>query len=94
ADWAVEHLECGLPKLEYIENYAKNKGVDITIKENGTMTTTMAMVFVSYFSTRLGETESLNKINRMYNESFSEILNSEKTPTAYLIFFDKNKPTN
>jgi SAM-dependent methyltransferase len=88
ADWAIEHLECGLPKIEEIEDYARKKGIGVTIKENGTMTTTMAMVFVSYFSTRLGETESLKKINRMYNQNFLDMLASEKTPTAYLIYFD------
>lgn len=88
ADWAKEHLECGLPLLSDIQSYADKKGIQVEITPNGTMATTTAMVFTSFFATRLGEVEKLKKINKMFNESFLNILDSESAPTAYLIYFD------
>lgn len=85
------HLECGLPKLDYIYNYAERKGIEVTVKANGKITTKMAIVYMSYFSTRLGEIDSLKNVNIVYNGYFTEVLDSETTPTAYSIYFEVDK---
>lgn len=85
ADWAREHLDCTLPKIEMIKKYATNRGLECNIQPNGTLTTSMTMVFVDYFANKAGLTEDLKKVNRFLNQRYSNILNFEKYPNAYLV---------
>jgi len=85
ADWAKEHLECTLPKIEMIQEYATTRGLECTIQPNGTLTTSMAMVLVSYFAHKAGLPEDLKKVNRFLNLRYSDILNFEKYPNACLV---------
>ena len=54
ADWAKEHLECSLPRVQDIEEFAARRGLQISVKPNGTMTTSLAFLFVDYFAARSG----------------------------------------
>ncbi len=86
AQWAKEHLDCTLPKVQDIEDYAKDKGLEICIKPNGTMTTSMALAFVDYFAAKSGLRDKWEELNRFFNEKYTEILDSKEYPTAYLIY--------
>jgi ubiquinone/menaquinone biosynthesis C-methylase UbiE len=85
AQWAKEHLECSLPSVEFIENYASKRGFKYQITPNGTLTTSMAFVFVDYFAQKANCQAELTKINQFYNKYYEDILNSDKFPTAYLV---------
>ena len=86
AQWAKEHLECSLPKIEDIEAYATNRGLQYSVHPNGTLTTTMAFVFIDYFAQRSLAKEKLRKINSFFNEKYFKILNSFDFPTGYLFY--------
>ena len=86
AAWAKEHLECTLPHLEYIKQYAKEKKLEVNIRPNGTLTTTMALVFVDYFARKSWSKPDLDKINKFFNMKFGDILDSENYPTGYLVY--------
>jgi 2-polyprenyl-3-methyl-5-hydroxy-6-metoxy-1,4-benzoquinol methylase len=86
AQWAKEHLDCTLPKVQDIEDYANDKGLEVCIKPNGTMTTSMALVFFDYFATKAGFRDKWEEFNRFFNEKFTAILDSKEYPTAYLIY--------
>lgn len=86
ADWAREHLACTLPRIEMIKKYAIIRGLNCNIQPNGTLTTSMTTVLVDYFARKAGLTEDLKKVNRFLNLRYSDILNFEKYPNAYLVF--------
>ena len=86
ADWAKEHLDCSLPRLGDLEEYAKLKGLDISTKPNGTMTTSLAFVFIEYFSKRKSDTVDKEKLNKFFNMEFeSGILDSKEWPNSYIV---------
>ena len=68
-----------------IQKYATKRGLECSIQPNGTLTTSMAMVLVDYFAKKAGLTEELRKVNRFFNLRYSDILNFEKYPNAYLV---------
>ena len=67
AKWAKEHLECTLPRKEFIENYAKEKSLEVSIKPNASVATTMALVFMDYFANKAGMKFELLKVNKFFN---------------------------
>ena len=86
AEWAKEHLECTLPRLEDIRDYATKKGLHLEAKPNGTLTTSMAFVFVNYFAAKSGLSEDWTKLNTFVNEKYVDILTSSEYPNAYMIY--------
>lgn len=87
AEWAKEHLECTLPRVEDIEDYAKEKKLQVSIRPNGTSTTTLALVFVDYFATKYGSQSDWEKVNKFFNMKFDDnVLDSEKYPTGYVVY--------
>jgi SAM-dependent methyltransferase len=85
AEWAKEHLECALPGIVDIEAYAKARGLQCSIKPNGSMTTTMALVFMDHFAKEAGRYEDWEKVNAFFNTRFIDILDSPDAPTAHLV---------
>lgn len=84
AEWALEHLECTLPKLEDLETWAGSRGYQINIQPNGTLTTSAAMVFVEHYARIAEKTEDLARINQFFNSRMGPIIDSERIPNAYL----------
>jgi hypothetical protein len=89
AQWAKEHLDCSLPKVHEIEAYANDRGLDVCIKPNGSLTTSMALVFVDYFASKSGLHDKRDEFNRFFNEKFTEIHYSEEYPNAYLVYLGR-----
>jgi hypothetical protein len=88
ADWAQEHLDCSLPRIEDLQAYATERGLNIQIYPNGTMTTTLAFVFMDYFSDRSRVRADIAKINSFFNKNYQNILDSETFPNAYCVFIE------
>lgn len=86
AQWAKEHLDCTLPKIEDIKDYATERGLKFCIKPNGTILTTLAFVFLDYFVAKCKFHEDWEKINAFFNQKCPDILDSAEYPTAYLIY--------
>ena len=86
AQWAREHLDCTLPNVEDIEEYANEKGLEISIRPNGTLTTSMAFVFVDYFASKSDFQDEWKELNVFFNDKYTEILDSTEHPNAYLIY--------
>jgi hypothetical protein len=92
AQWAKEHLDCSLPHLELIKSFAEQHSLDIEIKPNGSLTTSMALVFMDYFSAQSGQSESWEQVNHFFNTSFIGLMDSDSFPAAYLIILRKTRP--
>lgn len=89
AEWAKEHLECTLPYIEDIEKYAVLNNLQLEIKPNGTLTTTLALVFMDYFQSKAGLLTDYWQVNTFFNNINQHVLNNEKYPTAYLVYLGK-----
>jgi len=86
AQWAKEHLDCTLPKVDDVRSYADHRRLEICIKPNGTLTTTMAFVFIDYFAGKAECYEDWKKVNVFFNEKYTNILDSPQYPNSYLIY--------
>ncbi|HED33221.1 MAG TPA: class I SAM-dependent methyltransferase [Gammaproteobacteria bacterium] len=87
ASWAKEHLECGLPEVEEIKVYLDSLGLSYSVKGYGDIYTSMATVFMSYFSNRRSAGDLL-KINKHLNKSYNQLSCSEY-PTNFMVEISK-----
>lgn len=85
AKWAKEHLECTLPKSEEIKEYANENNLQVEIRPNGTLTTTIAFVFIDYFAKKSRLKSDWKKINQFYNMNFDRTLDDAKHPASYMV---------
>lgn len=92
AGWAKEHLECSLPTIQFIETYAQDRKLEISIKPNGTLTTTLSFVFMDYFADRSDKKSEIGKINKLFNTQLTNILDSKEFPTGYMAYIGKSNP--
>jgi len=85
ADWAKEHQDLTLPKLDEIKDFAEKNHYQYQISPNGSLTTTLAFVFLDHFVSISRKPDSLLEINNFYNtHPFNQLTNPE-LPTAYLV---------
>jgi SAM-dependent methyltransferase len=91
AEWAKEHLDCSLPRVQDVLDYAREKGLECDVKPNGTLTTSMAFVFIDYFASKAGFSDDRKKINTFFNDKFKTILDSQEYPNSYLIYLGKQE---
>lgn len=89
AEWAEEHLDCALPKIEIIREFAEKNSLELTVEPNGALATSLALVFMDYFSIKARQMRSRERINHFFNTKFMNLLDSEAFPTAYLITLKK-----
>ncbi|MFT5635031.1 MAG: hypothetical protein ACI89T_000462 [Cognaticolwellia sp.] len=86
AEWAKEHLECSLPKLDDIRAYAVEQEVEVSMKPSGTLTTGLAFAFVDHFSGKADLRDDRDKISTFFNNNYFNILDSEDYPVAYMVY--------
>ena len=89
AEWAKEHLDCTLPTLDDLRKYADQRGLQLDIKPNGTLTTSLAFVFLDYFANRSGCHEEWGKVNRFFNERYMDLLVSPQYPNSYVVYIER-----
>lgn len=87
AQWAMEHAECGLPLIEDMYKYAKDRGLTVSASPNGTLAATTSVVLMDFIALRSGAIEDWKKINRFLNAKFRRGLDSIDVPTALLVTF-------
>ena len=88
ASWAKEHLDCHLPRIEDLEQYAAARGLRLEIRANGTLTTSLAFVFMQHFASLAGAKNELLQVESFFNKNYGEILDSEAYPNAYLAYIE------
>ena len=83
--WAREHLDCTLPKIEEIEDFAVSHNYELRIFPNGSLATTLAFVFLDHYAHLAGRKKELEKINSFFNTLLFSRLTDSKVPTGYLV---------
>lgn len=91
AQWAKEHLECTLPKIEDIKSFADQRGLIYSARPNGTLTTAIAIEFMNYFAAKAGLSEDREQVNEFFNTKYAHILDSAAYPVGYLIFLGRKE---
>jgi SAM-dependent methyltransferase len=86
ARWAQEHLECTLPDVGDVESYAHDRGLQIDVEPNGTLTTSMVLVFMDYFAAQAKMDGKWKAVNRFLNTKCMEMLDSPAAPNAFTVY--------
>ncbi len=89
ASWAREHLQCTLPRLDDVQGYAKARGLKCSIQPVGSLTTTLAYVFVEHFAKRSGAADELSKVNAFFNARLCDTETSEQFPTGFAVVLQR-----
>ncbi len=91
AEWAKEHLDCSLPTIEFIEKYAEDRMLEINIKPNGTLTTSLALVFFDYLADQSSDKTKIERVNKFFNMQLGGLLDSEKCPNGHMVYISRKK---
>jgi Methyltransferase domain len=83
AQWAREHLECILPGLDEVKEFAAKRNYECKIYPNGSLPTTLSFVFLDHFAG--ARKADMEKINMFYNTLLYDRLTCPQFPTAYLV---------
>jgi len=89
ADWAKEHRACSLPRIEDVKEYARMRGLSCDVGPEGTLTTSLAMVFVEFFARKAGLLNQCAKVIRFFNLHYSESMESEMSFGTCLVVLAK-----
>lgn len=89
AQWAREHLDCSLPRIDDIRAYANARGMRVSVKPNGSLATSIALVFLDHFAEKSHAHEDWAKVNRYFNEKLITLMDSESLPNAYLVYLER-----
>lgn len=86
--WVKEHLDCGLPKIEVVKEFANKYNKNIEITPNGSLTTAMTYVYLNHYSNASGKRQEYKKINKFYNQNYFNISTNEKYPVEYIVYIN------
>lgn len=86
--WAKEHLECSLPRLESIYEYAKDRGLELLIKPVQSASMAFALVFLEYFAGLASSMSNFNDVSEFLNKSFFNERISTSLPNSHLVIFN------
>jgi hypothetical protein len=85
ARWAKEHIECSLPTLRSIKEFAKTRNKSISITPSGTSALSSAMVFVEYFGKKALRFKDFERITRFFNLLPEDSITNEKWPNEHIV---------
>lgn len=87
AAWAREHLECGLPDLSEVQEYAAARGLPCRIEPNGDLLTAFLGTLVGHYARRAGDRDDLGRINAYLNALDADLVTHPRLPAAMLVHF-------
>jgi hypothetical protein len=88
SDWAKEHLECGLPDLKEIKEYAMKRRLSIKIMNNGNKSIAFPFVFLNHFIDK-NDMESMSRVNEFFNKNYIKYCDSDELPIGNIIVLEK-----
>ena len=91
SQWAREHLECSLPRLEHLRSFADQRQLGFAARPNGTLATGMAIEFMNHFADRAGLADDKARINEFFNVKYRPLLDSVDYPVGYLVYLRKSE---
>jgi hypothetical protein len=88
ADWAREHLECGIPSLELITHVAAEQGIPCKVSPSGNRLSVYWAVFAEHFACCAGKTAELQEAQSFANKYWTTDTAHATEPNEYMIELD------
>ena len=87
AEWAKEHMECGLPELSVVKKYADTRGLKLHVEPQGSTASSFLSTMVTHYAQLAGRETELTRIHRYLNSLDPALLTNTALPTSYLVHF-------
>ena len=88
APWAREHLECGLPELDVVHDYARRRGLAVELRPHGAVGTAFTVTMMHHFANLAGRRSEAARVNAYLNSLGEDLLTGPALPAAWLVRFD------
>ena len=89
--WAKEHIDCGLPALDFVKDYTKDHQYSLNIIPNNSRLITLLAVYVEVFAASAGRAKEYHAINRMLNNVDPRLLHNSTFPNDYTCIIGVNR---
>ncbi len=90
APWALEHINCNLPTLEMLKEFATKNALECKITPNGDRAAVFWMVFAVHFARVAGEMNELEEIVEYSNRYLNDNISNPNQPNDYFVEFQLN----
>lgn len=84
-DWVKEHMECGLPTVDSVKDYAKRHQKSIQVQPNGSMLTAMTYMYMGWFAAMAKQRDDYKKLNKFYNQNYFELSTHDEYPVEFIV---------
>lgn len=84
-DWVKEHLECQMPALQDVIDYADQRRLVYRVESNGHKLLSTALFFLEYYMKKHVSAEETKRVMSMFNRQSLDRYLSESTPNAFLV---------
>ena len=88
ADWAREHLDCGIPSLDLITGFAAEQGIPCQVSPSGNRMSVYWSVFAEHFAGCAGKAAELRKAQSFANKCWTTDTACVAEPNEHLIELD------
>lgn len=88
APWAKEHLDSGLPSLDFIKEYTRYHQYPLSIAANNSYAFTALYVLMEHFALVANKTEEFKKINKLFNRMDPEMMSNASFPNDFTCVID------
>lgn len=92
AAWAREHLECALPTLDEVRDYAERRNVGLAVRPHGAVGTSFTVTMLRHFADEAGRGADAARIEAYLNGLADEHLTCPGLPSGWLIHLDRQGP--
>jgi len=84
ANWAKEHIDCIMPRPEYVMDYAQRRGLNCTMTPNATISTAFALVWVDHMMNRNGDLDKNRRFNQFMNTKMMHTIHDAPGSNIFL----------
>jgi hypothetical protein len=88
AQWAKEHLECGIPSVDLITSFAAERGIPCRVLPSGNRMSVYWAVFAHHFAGCAGKVHELREAEEFANKFLRTDIVNDADPNEYIIEFD------
>ena len=88
AQWAQEHMECGIPSVDLVTSFAAEHGIPCRVSPSGNRMSVYWAVFAHHFADCAGKKEELREAEIFANKFLRTDIVNGADPNEFLIEFD------
>lgn len=88
APWAKEHIDSGVPSLDFVRDYARAHEYPLKISANQSYAFTVLYVYMEHFAALANKSDEFKKINKAFNAMDPALLTNELFPNDFTCVLD------